>query len=212
MTGAAVQLYGAAYSVYVRAVRLALEEKGVAYDLIPVDIFAEGGPPADYAARQPFLKIPALEHDGFRLYETGAILRYLDAAFPVPPLGPEGLRARARQDQIMGILDAYAYRTWVWDIYVERVAKPAEGGAADEERIERALPKAALALDAIADLMTGDPYFLGEQPCLADLLAGPMIAYLREAKEGAALIGERPRWAAWWRALAQRPSWKAVSA
>ncbi|MFZ6765015.1 glutathione S-transferase N-terminal domain-containing protein [Pseudoroseomonas sp. WGS1072] len=47
-------LYGASYSVYVRAVRLTLAEKGVPYTLVPVDVFAPGGPPAEYLARQPF--------------------------------------------------------------------------------------------------------------------------------------------------------------
>jgi glutathione S-transferase len=108
--GAAVQLYGAAYSVYVRAVRLALEEKGVAYELLPVDIFAEEGPPQDYARRQPFLKIPAFQHGDFQLYETDAILRYIAAAFPGPALQPALLRSNARAIQMLSILNAYAYR------------------------------------------------------------------------------------------------------
>ena len=93
-------LFGAAYSVYVRIARLALAEKGVAYRLVEVDIFAEGGPPADYAARQPFGRIPAFEHDGFRLYESGAITRYVDEAFPGPPLQPAEPQARARVNQV----------------------------------------------------------------------------------------------------------------
>ncbi len=63
-------VFGAPYSVYLRAVRLALEEKGVPYRLEEIDIFADGGPPKDYLARHPFGRIPAFEHDGFRLYET----------------------------------------------------------------------------------------------------------------------------------------------
>ncbi len=51
------QLYGADYSVYVRIARLALLEKGVAHDLVPVDIFAEGGKPVSHLARHPFGKI-----------------------------------------------------------------------------------------------------------------------------------------------------------
>lgn len=43
-------VFGAPYSVYVRAVRRALEEKGVAYDLVPVDIFAAGRPATDHVA------------------------------------------------------------------------------------------------------------------------------------------------------------------
>ena len=58
-------IFGAPYSVYVRAVRLALEEKGAHYELIPVDIFAPGGPPPEHMARHPFGKIPAFEPPAF---------------------------------------------------------------------------------------------------------------------------------------------------
>ncbi len=92
-----VTVFGAAYSVYVRIVRLALEEKGVPYRLEEVDIFAEGGPPEDYLQRHPFGRIPAFEHDGFRLFESGAIGRYVDEAFDGPPLMPDGAGAGARE-------------------------------------------------------------------------------------------------------------------
>lgn len=78
-------VFGAPYSVYVRAVRLALEEKGIAYELVPIDIFASDGPPPEHLMRHPFGKIPAFEHAGFRLYEAEAITRYIDEAFDGPP-------------------------------------------------------------------------------------------------------------------------------
>ena len=77
-----VKLYGAAWSVYVRIVRLALEEKQVRYDLVEVDVFAETGVPQEHLTRHPFGRIPAFEHGDFQLYETGAIVRYIDDAFP----------------------------------------------------------------------------------------------------------------------------------
>jgi glutathione S-transferase len=92
-------------------VRLALEEKGVAYELVPVDIFAVDGPPSEHVTRHPFGKIPAFEHTGFCLYEAGAITRYIDEAFGGPPLQPADPRNRARMNQIISILDSYAYRT-----------------------------------------------------------------------------------------------------
>lgn len=73
-----------------------LAEKGVAYDLEPVDVFAKDGPPQDYMARNPFGRIPAFEHDGFELFETDAIVHYIDEAFPGPGLQPEDIRSRAR--------------------------------------------------------------------------------------------------------------------
>ena len=134
-------VFGAAYSVYVRAVRLALAEKGVAYRLEEVDIFAEGGPTADYLERHPFARIPAFEHDGFRLYEATAISLYVEEAFDGPPLMPEDPKARARAHQLLGILDNYAYRTLIWDVFVERVHIPASTAAS--------LSTASTASDAI---------------------------------------------------------------
>ena len=91
-------VFGAPYSVYARAVRLALEEKGVQYELVPVDVFASGGPPPEHKSRHPFGKIPAFEHAGFRLDEAGAITRYVDEAFPGPGLQPKDARSRARMN------------------------------------------------------------------------------------------------------------------
>ena len=67
------RVFGADYSVYVRIVRLCLIEKGVEYELLPIDVFAKEGPPQSYLARHPFGRIPAFEHAGFWLYETSAI-------------------------------------------------------------------------------------------------------------------------------------------
>ena len=148
---------GAPYNVYVSSVRLTLEEKAIDYDLVPVDIFAAGGPPAEDVARHPFGKIPAFEHDGFRLYESGAITRYIDEAFAGVPLQPADVRRRARMTQIISILDSYAYRTLVWDIYVERVARSATGSVSDEQKIAAALPKAMVRVSALAELMENGP-------------------------------------------------------
>ena len=129
-----VTLYGATYSVYTRIARLALEEKGVPYNLEEVDIFADDGPPADYLQRQPFHKIPVLDHEGFALYETTAITRYVDEVFAGPALTPADPQARARMNQIVSILDSYGYRALVWDLFVERLRKPQEGAASDEAK------------------------------------------------------------------------------
>ena len=198
-------LFGADYSVYVRAARLALEEKGVPYRLEDVDIFADGGPPPDYRLRHPFLRIPAFEHGGFRLYEAAAIMRYVDDAFDGPPQMPSTPRARARASQVMSILDSYAYRCWVWDIYVESVER-----TSDKAKIAQALPRAETCLQAIEALIEPDGFFLGADPGLADLRAAPMIAILRRAPEGVALLAGYPRWQAWRQCMSPRPSMAAT--
>lgn len=210
MTIARPTVFGAAYSVYVRAVRLALEEKGIAYRLAEVDVFAPGGPPAEHLARHPFGRIPAFEHDGLALYESGAITRYVDEAFAGPRLQPEKPPDRARMNQAIGVLDSYCYRTLVWDIFVERVRAPENGRQPDEARIAAALPRAATCLRALADLMAGGPWIAGTALTLADLHAAPIFAYFRMAREGAVLLAQHPGLAGWWAAMAKRPSMAAT--
>ncbi len=203
-------LFGAAYSVYVRIARLALAEKGVAYRLVEIDIFAEGGPPGDYAARQPFGRIPAFEHDGFRLYESGAITRYVDEAFPGPPLQPQDPRGRARVNQILSILDSYAYRTLVWDIYIERMRAAENGRVTDEARIAAALSRAETCLGALEALMADGPWLAGPALTLADLHAAPIFAYGMMAPEGRALVARHGAIQDWWERMARRPSMAAT--
>src|SRR5207237_9958983 len=63
-------------SPFGRTVLAALEEKGARYRLAPLTAGASKSP--EHLARHRFGRIPVLEHDGFSLYETQAILRYLD--------------------------------------------------------------------------------------------------------------------------------------
>jgi glutathione S-transferase len=201
-------VYGATYSVYVRIVRIALHEKGVSYDLVPIDVFAEQGLPADYQARHPFGRIPAFEHDGFRLYETSAIARYVDEAFFGPSLQPRDVRERARMNQIVAMLDNYAYRPMVWDVYVQRM----ETEPADEALIAAGLEKARTFLAALSGLLGEGPWLAGSEPSLADFHAVPMFALFEQAPEGAALLAEFAQIRAWWEGIRARSSVAATGA
>jgi glutathione S-transferase len=203
-------LFGSDYSVYVRIARMTLIEKGVDHELMPVDVFAEEGVPGWYRERQPFGRIPAFEHGGLRLYETSAIARYVDEAFAGPVLQPADAVGRATMNQIVGLLDSYAYRALVWDIYVERLSKPKWGEVPDEARIAAALPIAATCLAELARLRGDGPWLAGAQLTLADLHAAPMFFYFLKAPEGMALLAAQPGLAAWWAAIAARPSFAAT--
>lgn len=205
-----VTVYGASYSVYVRIVRIALHEKGVPYNLVPVDVFSDEGVPPEHLARQPFGRIPAFEHDGFALYETSAITRYVDEAFSGPPLQPRALRDRARMNQIVAMLDNYAYLPMVWDVYVQRM-EASGNEAIDEARIAGGLEKARLFLGALSSLVGTGNWLCGPEPSLADFHAAPMFGLFTEAPEGAALIREFPSIQAWWERSKVRPSFLAAS-
>ncbi|ESY50586.1 glutathione S-transferase family protein [Mesorhizobium sp. RSR380A] len=195
-------VYGADYSVYVRIVRLVLAEKGIDYDLVPVDVFAAEGAPAWYFEHHPFGRIPAFEHDGFRLFETSAIARYVDEAFDGPALQPKDARTRATMNQIIGMLDAYAYRSMVWDVAVERLEKEAP----DEALVANGLRQAETVLRVLTALKPPGPWLLGDQLTLADLHAASIIAYFVKVADGQKLLAAFADIQAWWEGIAKRPS------
>jgi glutathione S-transferase len=199
-------LFGASCGVYVRIVRLALAEKGVAYRLVERDRPELDGPWPVGAQHHTFGRIPAFDHDGFVLHEAGAITRYIDEAFAGPALQPANPRGRARMHQIISLLDNLAYHTLVWDIFVERVRAAFEGRAPDQVRIAAALPIAETCLDELVELMADGPYLAGERVSLADLHAAPMMIYAHMSPEGAALMHARPTLEAWLRRIGRRSS------
>jgi glutathione S-transferase len=192
-------LHGYRYSVYLRIARLALAEKGVTYERVEVNPFAPDVP-ASYLALHPFGRVPTLVHDGFTLYETGAITRYIDRTFSGPRLQPTDARALARMDQIIGIVDSYAYVPMVRQVFSHAVFRPRLDQPADPLEIERGLAASAKALAALAPLVSD------EGVTLADLHLGAMMAYFVMAPAGADLLTQQPRLSAWWQRVSQRPS------
>lgn len=204
LAGTEPSLFGASCGVYVRIVRLALAEKGIAYRLIERESPA-CDIPADHA-HHACGRMPAFEHDGFLLRETGAITRYIDEGFAGPALQPSSARGRARMHEIISLLDNHAYQTLVWDIFVERIRAAFEGRRPDQARIAAALPLAETCLDALVDLIADAPYLGGERISLADLHAAPMMIYAHMAPEGAALLRARPTLEAWLTRIGRRSS------
>jgi glutathione S-transferase len=198
-------VYGPAASTHVWSARLALAEKGVAHQLVPLPFGAHREEP--HLSRHPFAKVPAFEHDGFALYETQAILRYIDERFPGPPLQPEDVFEWSRMNQLIGIHDAYAYPAIGAQILFNRMLRPrllAE--SADEEAIAAALPQARLCLREIERLMAEGPFLAGPHLSLADLLLFPLLHYFARVPQGEAAFAERPKLKGWLLRMEGRPS------
>jgi len=200
-------VYGPAYSTYTRTARLVLEEKGIEYKLEEVDILQGAGQSPAHLARQPFGKVPAFEHDGFRLYETIAITRYIDEAFPGPKLQPADAKRRARMMQFMSVSDAYTYPNCIGKVVWQRGVVPLLGGKSDEKIIADAMPmveKVVAALETLAD--NAGPLLCGADLTLADLHLAPVMAYFSGTPEGNKLLSGAPRLNRWWQSISKRPS------
>ena len=199
-----VTLHGFRYSVYVRIARIVLAEKGVAYESVEVNPFAQNVP-AEYLALHPFRRVPTLVHGDFVLYETCAITRYVDEAFEGPALQPRAVRARARMTQIISIIDSYGYVPMVRQVFSERVFGPATGQTADEAVVRQGLEKSLRVLSAL-EAIAGEAGPLTGDWSLADFHLAPMVAYFTAAPEGRDMLARFPRLTAWWNLVRTRRS------
>lgn len=206
----ATELHGYQYSVYSWIARLALHEKGVAYNWIEVNPFAEDIP-ASYLAMHPFKRVPALTHAGFVLYETGAITRYVDEAFEGPKLQPVEPRERARCNQIMSIVDSYAYWPLVRQVFSHGVFRPRMSRPVDESEFQRGLEAAPRVLAALESTAGEGRCLCGNQLSLADIHLAPMVGYFVMADEGRALLQKYPRLGEWWSELSNRSAFIATT-
>jgi len=200
-------VYGPALSTYVWSARLALAEKGVTHELIDVPLGAHRE--ELHLSRHPFAKVPAFEHDGFTLYETQAIVRYVDERFAGAPLQPEDVHEWSRMNQIIGIVDAYAWPSIAGTILVNRALVPRlRGGTPDEAAIAAALPRARLCLSEIDRLMEDHRFLASNHVSLADLMVIPLLYYFSNVPDGRAPMAEHPKLQNWVRQMETRQSFQ----
>jgi glutathione S-transferase len=199
-------LHGFRYSVYVRVARIALAEKGLAYEHVEIDPFVPNVP-AEYLALHPFKRVPALVDGDFVLYETEAITRYIDEAFPGPRLQPMEPRQRARMAQVISIIDSYGYTSMVRQVAGERVFARFRGRKPDEALIRAGLERSVHVLEALETLTPGSgPIAGGQVWSLADFHLAPMMAYFTAAPEGADALARYAKLSDWWRVVRERNS------
>jgi glutathione S-transferase len=197
-------VHGIPGSPYVRAALLSLEEKGADYHLAAMQLGTLKQEP--HLSRHPFGRIPAFEHDGWKLYETQAIMRYVDTVLPGPQLQPQEPRAAARMNQVMGIVDWYVMRQISMTITFNRVVKPRFGMPVDEEAIAKAIPEARTCIAELSRLLDGHAWMAGGAPSLADLLLAPHLSMFALAPEAQEILGHHGNLKDWLERIEARRS------
>ena len=201
-----VTVYGFPRSTFVQIARLVLTHKDVPYtfeDLEPV----MGKPP--HLALHPFNRVPILRHGDFTLYETHAIVGYLDEVFEQARLTPREPRARARMNQWIAVVDHYVYPYMIYHITHERLVFPELGIASDEKVVAHALPRVELGLGVIErELSHGRDYLLGAELTLADFFMLPSTFAFSLTEEGRTLYPKFPAFSRWRERMESLPTTK----
>jgi glutathione S-transferase len=203
-----INVYGIPGSPFLRSVEIALREKALDYLLHPLAPGEHKQP--EHLARHPFGRIPAFEHDGFAIYETQAIIRYLDDAFPNPPLTPGNAKQRTRMNQVIGIIEWYFFPKAAAPIAFNRIIGPKLLGLpTDEAAIAEALPMAETCFAVLDGILADQPYFGGDRVSIADIMLAAQLDLLCETPEGATLIADT-RLKPWLKRMLARPSFVAT--
>ena len=100
-----LKLYYHPLSTFSRRVRIGFAEKQIPHELAVVDMAARHHREQPYLSLNPYGRVPTLEEDGFVLFESTAILNYLEATRPTHPLVPADARGRALVDMHMKLCD-----------------------------------------------------------------------------------------------------------
>lgn len=201
MTAEALCLHGYGPSVYSRIARLTLTELRLPFDWAETDPFSDGSVP------HPMRRVPVLKVGVAAIYETAAITRYLDR-MTGGTLTPSDALSAARMDQVLGIVDAYAYWPLVRQVYAHAVFRPANGLDADPG-IARAGLDAAVPVLAMLEEIAAEGRVLAGERTLADCHLAPILAAFAEARDGRERLAAAPALEGWFDGLT---SWSAFLA
>jgi len=196
-------IYGSVVSPFVRKLLGYLGEKGIGFELKGVGI---GDPDPGFRAASPLGKMPAMDDDGFLLADSSAIIHYLEARHPEPPLIPADPQARGRVVWWEEFGDT-VFAACSGKMFFNRIVAPKflgrEGDLAAAAQAEaEELPKW---LDYLEDAIPASGFLVGDGLTLADLAVASPLVNFRHC--GAVLDPKRhPRIAEWSDVILSRPS------
>lgn len=194
----ALKLHYHPLSTYSRRVLIALREKTIPFEPVVVDMESRKHRDPAYLALNPYGRVPTLEDQGFVLYESTAILNYLEAIHPSPALVPADLRERARVDMHMKLCDLQMTRQAGTIIFPKRFLPKDRWNLSAMSSAKAEIEKH---LGILAAELRGKTYLVAERFTLADLCYLPFLEFLPLME-----IEAPPSVAAWVERLLAHPS------
>ncbi|KAF9037638.1 glutathione S-transferase [Panaeolus papilionaceus] len=202
-------LYGSATSACTRRAATVMHEKELAFEFINVDISKNEHRKEEYLAKQPFGQVPYLDDDGFILYESRAIARYIATKYrdQGTALIPKDMQGQALMDQAiyveMSNFNEYAEKA------VAEINSKRERGLTSNTAVFTQLISSLEETLAVYDQILGQQkYLAGNEITIADLFHLPFGYALSAA--GCDIMNSRPNVKRWFNEISSRPSWKAV--
>ncbi len=170
-----IKLHYHPLSTYSRRVLLAFAEKQIPHDLVIVDMAARKHREQPYLTLNPYGRVPTLVEDGFVLFESTAILGYLEATRPTPPLVPDDPRGRALVDMHMKLCDLQFSRHAGTIVFPKRFLPEEKWNMAAIAEAKAEIEKHLAIVDK---QLAGKTFLVTERFSLADLCYTPFLEFL----------------------------------
>ena len=199
----ALTLYDAVPSSNSDRTKIALHEKGLAYDRVTLNLAKKDQKRPEFLKLNPYGKVPVLNDNGKILFESCIINEYLDEQYPNPPLMPKDPHLRGRGRVLVDYGLNYLHEPY-WVLRGEMLKKESERDSATVEEKRQTLRHL---LQYLEEALGDKPYFLGEMS-LTDIDLVPR--FLRMESYGAIPTPSWPRITAWLGRMKERPSVKSI--
>ena len=197
---AQITFHSMADSAYLWTAMHVADEKGVSYELVPLEYRSP-----EHLKLHPFGKMPVLQHGSHFLYETAAMAHYIDKAFDGPLLQPTGALEQAQVVRWVSIVNAYVFP--IMNRFMkERLVKQAWGFEADQAFIDSAAEPLALQVRLIDEATKKTDYLVGNALTIADSFLLPQLLFFAITPEGATLLANAPGAKAWLARMRERES------
>jgi glutathione S-transferase len=195
-----IKLYHIPLSFNSRRVWIALIEKGLDFELIEMNLNGDQMTP-EFLKLNPFHHIPVLVDGDFRVIESFAILDYLEAKYPDPPLLPQNPEAIA----VTKMVQMVTVNEFVALALQPLMRKSMLLGELSEDQLTKATQQTQTVLTFFEELLGDHPFFGGETLSIADIVAGTTIPWLKMLGFDLEPYGKIQGWIA---RLTERDSWQ----
>jgi len=197
-----IKLYTFPASSNSRKVRVVLLEKGLEFERVNIDLTKREQKSPEYLKIHPFGTVPALDDEGFVVYDSTIINEYLEDEYPYPPLMPKDSEGRARARMMEDLRDSH-FNPAAGQLNRE-LRKPE--GERDAKVLEQASAKITECFDRLEKELEGREYLAGSFS-LADIAFIPNIDTLDRIQ--IAIDPKYKNLLAWIARLKARPSFAA---
>lgn len=210
-----LKLHTMPWSAGGRRVALLLHEKKVPYELVEPDWAAQEHKSEQWKEKQPFGQVPYIDDDGFILFESRAIARYIATKYASS--GTALLPDDTSDPQAMALIDQGIsaelsnFEPYVAGLVVEKLIKPLRGAEPDQAAVAKHEATLTEKMDGFELMLSKRKYMAGDSLTFVDLIFCPYgNALTKMGYDHLTNESKHPNLARWWKEISTRETWLAV--